>query len=214
MAQKVMKIHPLCRMFSQIAPLSKDERRDMLEDIKANGIKIPLLVTKNKGEILDGYTRWGIAYDLKLKPSEIPMEVFKGKPEDIESEILSRNMFRRHLTDEQRLALATKILGPKLEAEAKERQSAAGTFKGKAAIEGKGSVAESIAKKTGTSIHKAKQMEKVRKAGLLDDVISKKTTARKASKSIGTKKRKPKKELSFEDALYKRWTAWINKVPP
>jgi ParB-like chromosome segregation protein Spo0J len=214
MAQKVMKIHPLCRLFSQLAPLTKQERKEMLEDIKANGIKIPILVSKKKDEIYDGYTRWGIAYDLGIQKS-VPMEVFTGNPEAIEAEILSRNLFRRHMTDDQKIAVASKILGPQLEAEAKERQSAAGSFKGGSKPNGKkGPVVAELAKKTGVSEHKARQAEKARKAGMLEDVIQKKTTLRKAAKSAGPSKRKPKKEVPFEDMVYKRWTGFLNRFAP
>lgn len=213
MAKKVMKIHPLCRMFGQIAPMPKAELAQLTEDIRANGIKVPILINKKKDTVLDGFTRWKIAYDLKLKLPNDRFEVFRGKDEEIEKEILSRNLFRRHMTDDQRVALVDKIRGPQLEKEAKERQSKAGSFKGKASLEGKGSVAEKIAKEAGVSEHKAEQAERARKAGTLDDVIAKKTKLRTAAKK-GKTKRKPRKEVPFEDQVYKKWTAWINRFPP
>jgi len=215
MAQKAMKIHPLCRLFGSMAPMPAEELAQLTADIRENGIKVPILVNPKRDTIYDGFTRWKIAYDLKLKLPADRFEVFKGKDEEIEKEILSRNLFRRHMTDDQRVAIVDKIRGPQLEKEAKERQSAAGSFKGKgkAKLDGQGSVAAKIAKEAGVSTHKAKQAEKARKAGALEDVISKKTKLRDAAKK-GTTKRKPRKEVSFEDQVYKKWTAWINRYPP
>lgn len=230
MAQKVMKIHPICRMFSTEAPLASSEVDELREDIRQHGIKIPLLVNKKKDTLLDGRTRWMIATELGLPTSKIPMDVYTGKDEDIPKEILSRNVFRRHLTDDQRVAVVSKIRGPQLEKEAKERQkegakaatatAGSGAFKGKGKGKGKngngdteGSVAAHIAKETGSTQYKAEQAEKARKAGLLDDVIAKKTTLRKAASKAGKKTRKPKPEVSFEDAVILRWVRWIKYWP-
>jgi hypothetical protein len=211
MADKVMKVHPVCQMFGAIAPMPKKEHDELVADIAANGIKVPILVNKKKDTILDGLTRWKIAHDLKLKPE---FEVFTGKDEEIESEILSRNLHRRHMTDGQRVAIVSKLRGPKLEKEAKERQSVAGAFKGKAKLDGRGSVAEIIAKEAGTSRRKAEQAEKARKAGTLEGVIAGTEKLHKAAKKAPTRSRKPKKEVPFEDQVYKKWTQWINRFSP
>jgi len=211
---KAMKIHPLCRMFGSLAPMSKDELADLRADIEQHGIKVPILVNKKRDTILDGATRWGIAYDLKLQDVvRKGAEVFAGKDDEIEGEILSRNLYRRHMTDKERSDIVSKILGPKLEKEAKERQSAAGSFKEKQDGAGGTSVAQ-LAKVARVGVHTAKQSEKLRKAGVLDDVIQKKTPRKDALKKAGTKRRKPlkpKKEPPFEDVVYKKWTAWLNK---
>jgi hypothetical protein len=208
-----MKIHPLCRMFGSIAPMPKAELAEMTADIKANGIKVPLLVTKNRDTILDGATRWKIAYDLKMDVPEDKFEAFDGTEEQIANEIMSRNLFRRHMSDDQRVAIVSKMRGPQLETEAKERQSAAGAFKGKAKLNGKGSVAAQVAKSAGVSQRKGEQAEKVRKAGGLEEVISGKTKLGKAAKKTPTK-RKPRAEVPFEDQVYKKWTQWINRFAP
>ena len=54
-AKKIMKIHPLCRMFSQIAPLANEEKAQMLESVKKHGIRMPILVnTSNRIPSLTG----------------------------------------------------------------------------------------------------------------------------------------------------------------
>jgi hypothetical protein len=214
MAEKVMKVHPLCQMFGQVAPMPKEDHAQLLEDIRANGVKVPILVNRKKDTILDGLTRWKIAHDLKIKLGPDRFEVFKGKDDEIESEIMSRNLFRRHMTEDQRASMVTKMLRPQLEKEAKERQSAAGSFKGEAKLDGKGSVAEKIAEKAGVSQFKAEQAIKADKAGMTEDVISKKTKLSKAASKAGTKPRKPKKEVPFEDQVYAKWTQWINRFSP
>lgn len=214
MAVKAMKIHPLCRMFGAQAPMPPKEMDDLIEDIKQNGIKVPILVNKKRDTILDGATRWRIAYDLKLDIPKKEFEVFQGKDDEIEGEILSRNLFRRHMTPKERSEIVSKILGPKLEKEAKERQSAAGSFKKKQDGADAGATVAHLAKKAGVSVHTQKQSEKLRKADLLDDVIAKKKTRAAALKQAGTKRRKPSKPKvvpPFEDVVYKKWCTWINK---
>jgi ParB-like chromosome segregation protein Spo0J len=212
--KKVMKIHPLCRLFGQVAPLSKDEKANMFESVKKNGIKVPILLNKKKDTILDGKTRWDMAFDAKLKLTDDNFEVFPSEDEEkIKEEIVIRNLDRRHMSDDQRTAIVSKLFGPQLEKEAKERQSKAGSFKGAAKLDGKGSVAQQIAKTAGVSQHKAQQAEKARKAGALDDVIQGKSKLRGAAKK-GTTKKREKKTVSFEDQVYKKWTQWLNRFAP
>jgi len=214
--QQTMKVHPLCRMFNSLAPIPKAELAELTADIKANGIKVPILVNAKKDTILDGLTRWKIAHDLKLKLADDRFEVFPGKEEEIDGEILSRNLFRRHMSDDQRVAIVSKLRGPELEKAAKARQSAAGKFKGKA--EGKSpngkSVAESVAETAGVSKRKGEQAEKARKGGALDDVIAGKEKLRSAAKKTPSKKRKPAKVKPFEDVVYAKWSQWFNRFSP
>jgi hypothetical protein len=216
MQTAAMKVHPLCRMFNSLAPIPKDELAELTADIKANGIKVPILVNAKKDTILDGLTRWKIAHDLKLDLPDDRFEVFAGKDDEMEGEILSRNLFRRHMSDDQRVAVVSKLRGPALEKAAKARQSAAGSFKGKAegkALNGKGSVAEQVAKTAGVSKRKGEQAEKVRKSGALEDVIAGKEKLHKAAKKAPSKKRKTK-VVPFEDKVYAKWTQWLNRFSP
>jgi len=213
---KVWKVHPLCRAFhkDQFA-MPKDQLASLTEDIRQNGIKVPILVNKKRDTILDGLNRWNISQDLKIKIPEEGFEIFTGAPAEEEKEILSRNVFRRHMNDDQRAMMVSKVLGPSLEKKAKERQSAAGSFKGKTKMKGK-SVAQEIHEKTGIGKSKIEQAEKIRRSGkeeLVEDVISKKTKLHKAAKAAGSRRKpaKAKKEVPFEDVVYKKWTAWLNK---
>jgi hypothetical protein len=232
---KAIKVHPLCRKFHGLAKMPDEELAQMKADIEANGIKLPILVNKNRDTILDGLTRWEIAHDLKLKldprdPECDCFEVFEGSDDEIQAEILSRNLYRRHITDDDRVVIIGMFRGPQLEKEARERMKKgrpprtypenkigsgrAGSF-GKPVPEG-GSVAEQIAKEAGVSKHKGEQEEKARKAGMLDDVLDHKIKLREAAKKAGKKSRKPtgKAKITkppFADEVYKKWTAWLNR---
>src|SRR6266567_3893929 len=111
---KIMKIHEVAKLFPT---LPAKEMKELREDIRKNGVILPVLVNKKKDTILDGRTRWMIAHELGLKESAVPTEVFKGKDEDIPGAILSRNILRRHLNDGQRVMLVAQIRGEKLEEE-------------------------------------------------------------------------------------------------
>lgn len=211
---KTMKVHPFARTFET---LSKEEMTDLREDIKTRGIVVPLIVNKAKDTIIDGRNRWMIATELGLKESEIPMVTFDGPDDEIKAEILRLNVFRRHLTEDQRVAAIAKVRGPMLEKEAKERQAAApkgksGSFKngeGKT----KGTTVAQIASESKSSTYKAGQAEKARKAGVLDDVIAGKKSLKQAAKSVGTKKRKPLKTRTFEDEVWMAWARFLKKWP-
>ena len=99
----VMKIHPLARKFKS----QKEELEQFREDIEANGIKVPILVNKGRDTIYDGHQRWKIAWDLGFTLDKVPMDEFEGNEPEIRREILSRNVYRRHLSDDQRLAILT-----------------------------------------------------------------------------------------------------------
>lgn len=212
---KVMKIHPFAQTFSV---LQGDELNDLREDIRNNGVVVPILVNKKKNTILDGRNRWMIATELGVQ-KDVPYDVFLGTDEDIPSEILRLNVFRRHLNDDQRMAAISKVRGPMLEKEAKKRQA-----EGAKAPQGKGgsfkkngnggaTVAQLAAEAKATP-YKAQQAEKARKAGLIDDVIAKKMTLKQAAKAAGPTKRKPRKvTLTLEDEVWQKWARFLKNWP-
>ena len=59
----------------------------------------------------------------------------------------------------------------------------------------------------------ARQAEKARKAGLLDDVVAKVMTLKQAAESVGSKKRKRPKKRTFEDEVWLRWARFLKKYP-
>jgi hypothetical protein len=211
-----IKIHPVAMAFPTMDAKSMKE---LSEDIAANGIRIPLLFDKTGKVLIDGRNRWYIAHDLGLSDKDIPRETYKGKDEDIPSEIISRNLFRRHLNDKQRAALVVKLLAPAMEKEAKERQgqkSGAFTENGKGK---KGSrTVEKLAEKSKTSRTKIEQAMKVRKAegdkGLEDIISGKSDLAKKAKSAPRSRKPRKSKAMSFEEKLWKRWSQFLQRFSP
>lgn len=210
---KTMKIHPFARTFET---LSGPEMEDLRADIKANGIVVPIVVTKKRDTIIDGRNRWMIATELGIT-DVTPYEVFAGKDEEIEAEILRLNVFRRHLTDDQRVAAIVKVRGPQLEAEGKARQAAGGKGVKSGSFNGKGAGTTTVAQlasEAKTTPYKAQQAEDVRKAGMIDDVIQKKTTLKQAAKKVaGSKKKRPIVERTFEDEVWLKWSRFLKSWP-
>jgi ParB-like chromosome segregation protein Spo0J len=195
---KSWKIHPVAQAFPRLAGT---ELKELTADIKARGIRVPILVNKKKDTILDGRTRAMVAHDLKLKgDDQVPLEVFKGTPEEEVEEIISRNLHRRHLTDDQRIAILAKIRGPQLEKEAALDRTTAHVKGGKKA--GKGEAADRLAAEGKSSQYKARIALKARKLAPkdLDAVAAGKEKLRETSKKMKAKagktaKPKPVKSL-------------------
>lgn len=210
-----IKIHPLANMLPR---MTKKEYAELTEDIKVNGVQMPLLFTKDKKTLIDGRHRWYVAHDLGLKIKDLPIEYFKGKDEEIPSVIISRNLMRRNIEDaDQRVAIALQIRGETLEKEAKERQAdKSGAFKGG---DKKGSVVAQLAKEAKVSQHKAEMAVKAKKAGLLGKVASGAMKLHQAAKKAPTSKRgttmaKKKEAKPFDQTVWKRWLTWLKAWKP
>ncbi len=186
-----MAVHDVAKMLPTLHAKARKELRD---DIQANGIKVPVLVNKAKDTILDGRNRWQIAYELGFTPDQVPLEVFKGKDEEIPGAILSHNLFQRHLTEDQRVQLVDKILHLHLEAAARARMTAGKSDPVMNSIE-RGKYADALADKANVSQHKARQAIKARKAGYADEVIAAKMRSKDAAKAAPRKTRRKVKTL-------------------
>lgn len=187
---KTYKVHPAAMAFPRMPKSDYDELK---ADIAANGIRIPILLNKKKDTILDGRNRIAAAFDLKLPDAQVPIEVFGGDDDDAVKEIVSRNIMRRNLTDEQRVALLAKLIGPAIEAEADASKKAGPKAKGK----GAGDSAIKLAKIAKTSQNKARAALITAKSPKdLDSVIAGKTKLSEAKKNaqakVGKRASKPK----------------------
>lgn len=203
---KVMIIHPVAKKFPS---LPAKEYKELKLDIEANGVELPILVNKAKDTIIDGRNRWMIATELGIQDKVLKnAEVFTGKDDEIPSVILSRNLFRRHLTDDQRIALVTEIRAPQLEKDAAARKKA-GTFAKDGAP--KGSVADQLAKEAQVTRYKGEQATRARKRGTLGDVIKGKKSLPKAAGK--PKRKKEKKTLTLEDEVWARYERFIKYWP-
>jgi hypothetical protein len=213
----ILAIHPEAKkLWEWLKVLPAKEASDLKAGIEAIGIQVPILVIKDKSTIIDGRNRYMIARELGLKAKDVPIEVYKGKEEDIPKVILSLNLFRRHLqlTDDQRVALVAKALGPQLRKEAAERKAAV-QFGAKPTREdavipkskSPGPIHREIAKQAKVSHYKglqASQLEE-RKPKVLDDVIEGKKKLREAAPRK-TRTTHTKKVKTLEERAWKAWT--------
>jgi hypothetical protein len=179
-----LEVHALAKL----PEMSAKEYAELRDDIARNGLMEPIVLYE--GKILDGYHRSKACCELRL-PRKI--ETYKGT--DPAGYVLSRNAYRRHLTANQRTALITKLRGPQLKAEAKERQLSS-LRKGDETPVGlisaqRGEVAQQIAKEAGVGRDKARKAIHLleTKPAVLDEVI---TGKRKKLPTEPTKPRKPK----------------------
>jgi len=120
-----MKIDPeISKLFSELTGWNYEELKN---DIRENGIKVPIIVGVVEGEdeetLVDGHQRLQIWTELGRDSDEIPKEI-KGYPsrEAMVRDAVVLNILRRHLTKGQRAYFAAKYLLPIEKEEAKKRQ--------------------------------------------------------------------------------------------
>jgi ParB/Sulfiredoxin domain len=209
----VLKIHPEAeKLWEWFGVLPAKEAAELKANIQAIGVQVPILVTKDQSTIIDGRNRYIIAQELELKVKDVPIEVYQGKDEDVPKVILSLNLFRRHLqlTDDQRVALTARALGPQLRKEAAERKAAA-QFGAEPTREdaviskskSPGPIHQEIAKQAKVSEYKglqAAQLEE-RKPKALEAVISGKRKLRDVA-GKAPKKPRAKKEKTLEQRVW------------
>lgn len=89
------ELHPLCTLFPR---LNGAEFEALKEDIKANGLRQPIVI--HEGMILDGGNRYRACVEAGVDP-----EVIEYDDVNIVSFVLSCNLHRRHMTPGQQAAI-------------------------------------------------------------------------------------------------------------
>lgn len=193
-------VHPLAERFPEMQQKDFD---DLKESIRKYGLFEPVIVN-DRGQILDGRHRHRALIELgrplKAYQGTISFEEIKGSNKDLTEEqfIYDANIHRRHLTDDQRVALAT-VFAPFFKKEGEERK-AEGVIKGgevhcldpnsspsKRDIETKhaNSTVGKVAEKAGVSEYKAAQALAVSKdPELVEQVIIGAVALKDAAKSV------------------------------
>ena len=115
-------LHPVC---TKIPWMDKPEFLGLVDDIKQNGLLDPII--RHDGKIVDGKHRLAACLIAGVKPRFVEWDGQGSLP----SWIVSKNLFRRHLTASQRAAFAVNLL-PELRKDAKERQREGGRVAKKA----------------------------------------------------------------------------------
>jgi len=203
----------LQKLKALILPLSGQQNRDLVADIKKNGLLNPIV--RFEGKVLDGAARETICRDLGIERRYVEFEslALSCSPADY---LWSQNVTRRHLTDDQRAVLAF-AWEKELKGEAKARQLDA-LNKGSEPGKKSGLAPESnrtrkeIAKRAHVTTHKIQQVETVKKRAprLLKKVADgnmKLKDAVKAARPIAVMK--PKK-WTVAEALAESMT-WITR---
>src|SRR5207247_7745922 len=95
----VGSIHPAATIFP---PLDPEAFEQLVADIKAHGIREPGWRDR-EGRILDGRHRALACTRLGL---DMPWRIYQGEPGSEVALIVSLNLHRRHLTEDQRAAIA------------------------------------------------------------------------------------------------------------
>lgn len=97
-----MEWHPYAKLF----PMLSDEQTEALaDDIRANGLRTPIIVDVNE-RIIDGRNRSVACVLANVRPT---LEVFHGNDREILKLVCSLNVHRRHLSDAQRDMIAASI---------------------------------------------------------------------------------------------------------
>jgi ParB-like chromosome segregation protein Spo0J len=94
--------HPACLL---LPAMTEEEYRELLEDIRVNGQRHPIVVDQH-GVILDGRHRWRAVWHLGLEPK---VETFHGTEAEKVALVIAENIKRRHLTTQQRAAIAAEL---------------------------------------------------------------------------------------------------------
>ena len=215
--------HPLALTFPA---LDDKHLAELAADIKRRGLLHPIVIYE--GKILDGVQRYNACQLANVYPKRVQ---FDKLAEDVRKQgpaafVLSQNLFRRqlHLTDDQRVAIVTKLRKPQFEAEARERKKAS-QFVAKSPNESPSEPTvvskstppsdkthERIAKEAKATPYKARQAGKLT-AEELDDVAKGKKKLRDIEKRT-PKRKQPKKEKTLEERIWARWLSWIKKYSP
>jgi len=193
---------------------SKEEYEALKQDIKQNGVKIPLLVNKDK-EIVDGYTRYQIAKELGIEKLPVMVESFVDKNQEKYATICL-NLHRRHYNIAQKAEQVLKLLEIERE-KAKQRQKATLPKKGEKGFRQvnvdpsevrtlKGRAVEIVAKKVGISHNTLRKAEKIKEKAKEDPEIKKEwEKALKGKKSLNQVYKKVMRKIKKES---------VGKSPP
>ena len=96
------KYHPAALLLPE---MSEQEYRELVEDIREHGQRHPIIVDE-QGVILDGRHRYRAMTELALEPT---MRTFQGDEHAKVALVMSENVHRRHLTVQQRAAIAAEL---------------------------------------------------------------------------------------------------------
>jgi ParB-like chromosome segregation protein Spo0J len=93
--------HPLITIFPE---MEKGAFEELVLDIKIHGVREPISIYTN--QIVDGRNRWLACQRLNIT---CPMRAYEGKESDLLGFVLSKNLYRRQLSESQRAMVAARV---------------------------------------------------------------------------------------------------------
>jgi hypothetical protein len=102
-----LTLHPFCEI---IPPCTAKEFAELKEDIKKNGLQVPVKLLTD--QILDGRSRYNACIELEKEGVRIDFktDAFSGTQKDALAYVISMNVKRRQLTPSQRAIIAAKLV--------------------------------------------------------------------------------------------------------
>ncbi len=198
------EIHPLAQLFPLIGGVQFDE---LCVDIKSHGLQQPI-VLDDDGRILDGRNRMKACEQMRVNARFVEFSSL-GVGCTVEQYIWSANVQRRHLTDDQRAAIALRWK-EELAAKAKDRQRQAGGDKqspksasqcafGETAKSGPSHTREALAKMAAVSAHKIRVADEIQRSrpDLIPEVAAGKVTLADAAKQAQPRATKTPELLDY-----------------
>jgi len=185
-----MEFHEIANIFPLV---DGDEFDELVQDIKANGVLMPIVIHDQK--ILDGRNRWRACQELGV---DCPSMEWAGMGSPL-AYVVSLNLHRRHLTTSQRAALAVDMM-PMYEAEAKERQGSREDIVAIMPPSDKGKARDKAAADFKTSPRYVQDAKKIKEDApeLFDEIKSGGKTVTQAKREIKERKREAKREQNRE----------------
>jgi ParB-like chromosome segregation protein Spo0J len=198
-------IHPAAM---ELPELSVTEFTELKTDIKARGLIVPIL--KRGHVILDGRHRLRACQELGIEPRFVEHD---GGDEI--GDIFVRNVLRRHLTPDQRVALIAKFRGRVLSEEAQARKHLGRPNLGLNSTQGSGRVHQLLSAQAKVSDHKARQALATRKhsTALLDEVIDGKIELKNAAaiaRQLKAAVKKPKPTKTLRQVVCERFQRFMD----
>ena len=104
---------PLGTGWQLLPPLSEEEYRALKADIAAQGVRIPLVVDADTGEVVEGHHRLRAWTELRAEGMKVPdypkQVVHFANEDDRVAFVLAANLLRRHLSREQRADVVVRL---------------------------------------------------------------------------------------------------------
>ena len=96
-----------------LPPLTDEEYASLKADIAAQGVLVPVVIDEDTGEVIEGHHRLRAWTELRaagVKVPDYPKQVVRfANDDDRVAFVLAANLFRRHLTREQRAEVVARL---------------------------------------------------------------------------------------------------------